>query len=66
MIRIPIRLVQRISTTLLAMVLAACTSAGPGMTSADSAKSAGNQKKQSELQQMESAGQRNDIDAPLK
>jgi hypothetical protein len=36
------------------------------MTSADSAKSAGNQKKQSELQQMESPGQRNDIDPPLK
>jgi hypothetical protein len=66
MTRIPSSVVQRISTTLLAMALSACTSTGPAMTSADPAKSAENQKKQAELQQLEAVGQRNDIDPPLK
>lgn len=56
----------RISAALLAMLLAACTSPGPSATSADSARSAENQKKQSELKGMEAAGQRNDIDKPFK
>ena len=56
----------RISAALLALLLAACTSTGPGATGADSAASTENQKKQSELKGMEAVGQRNDIDKPLK
>ena len=51
-------------TALIALALAACASTGS--TSADPARSAENQKKQGELQRMEAAGQRNDIDPPLK
>ena len=54
-----------ISTALLALLLAACTSTGPGATNG-SARSAENQKKQTELKGMEAVGQRNDIDKPLK
>lgn len=47
-----------VSAVLLALTLAACASTGSGTTSADPAKSAENQKKQAELQQMEAVGQR--------
>jgi len=54
-----------VGTALFALTLAGCASTGPGMTSADPAKSAQNQKKQADLQGMEAVGQRND-DRPLK
>ena len=54
-----------VGTALLALTLAACAPTGSGMTSAEPAKSAENQKKQADLQGMEAVGQRNS-DQPFK
>ena len=54
-----------VGSALLAVALAACASPGAG-ANADPARSAENQKKQSELKGMEAVGQRNDIDKPFK
>ena len=47
-----------VSAVLFALILPACAPTAPGMTSADPARSAQNQKKQAELQKMEKEGQR--------